>query len=101
MILDYCSTLTFSSKFDYTFDGKASIELVYHFTAAVLIDTIYNGCNTTVFAYGQTGFGKTFTMGGGDLSLTKIDLSLTKIDLSLTKIDLSLTKIDLLHGIYA
>ncbi|CAF4567762.1 unnamed protein product, partial [Rotaria socialis] len=30
---------------------------------------------------------KTFTMGGGDLSLTKIDLSLTKIDL--------------LHGIYA
>ncbi|CAF3178048.1 unnamed protein product [Rotaria sp. Silwood2] len=61
-------------KFDYTFDEKASTELVYHYTAASLIDTIFNGGHATVFAYGQTGSGKTFTMGG-DLSSAKIDYS--------------------------
>jgi hypothetical protein len=39
-----------------------------------LIDTIFNGGNATVFAYGQTRSGKTFTMGG-DLSTAKTDYS--------------------------
>ncbi|CAF1072579.1 unnamed protein product [Rotaria sp. Silwood1] len=68
----YLDNQTF--KFDYTFDEKTSTELVYHYTAAPLIDTIFNGGNATVFAYGQTGSGKTFTMGG-DLSSAKIDYS--------------------------
>ena len=34
-----------SSRFDYTFDEKASNELVYRYTAAPLIDTIFNGGN--------------------------------------------------------
>ncbi|CAF1586313.1 unnamed protein product [Rotaria magnacalcarata] len=68
----YLDNQTF--KFDYTFDEKASTELVYHYTAAPLIDTIFNGGNATVFAYGQTGSGKTFTMGG-DLSSAKTDYS--------------------------
>ncbi|CAF0973884.1 unnamed protein product [Rotaria sordida] len=68
----YLDNQTF--KFDYTFDEKASTELVYHYTAAPLIETIFNGGNATVFAYGQTGSGKTFTMGG-DLSSAKTDYS--------------------------
>lgn len=46
-----------SFRFNYTFDKKASTELVYHYTAAPLIDTIFNGGNVTVFVYGQTGSG--------------------------------------------
>jgi len=68
----YLDNQTF--KFDYTFDERASNELVYRYTAAPLIDTIFNGGNATVFAYGQTGSGKTFTMGG-DLSSAKTDYS--------------------------
>jgi len=68
----YLDNQTF--KFDYTFDERASNDLIYRYTAAPLIDTIFNGGNATVFAYGQTGSGKTFTMGG-DLSSAKTDYS--------------------------
>jgi len=68
----YLDNQTF--KFDYTFDERASNDLIYRYTAAPLIETIFNGGNATVFAYGQTGSGKTFTMGG-DLSSAKTDYS--------------------------
>ncbi|CAF3116137.1 unnamed protein product, partial [Rotaria socialis] len=63
----YLDNQTF--KFDYTFDEKVSNELVYHYIAAPLIDTMFNGGNATVFAYGKTS-----TMGG-DLSSAKTDYS--------------------------
>ncbi|KAF1763554.1 hypothetical protein GCK72_011820 [Caenorhabditis remanei] len=51
-------------RFDYCFDEYGNNELVYRFTAAPLVKTIFENGNATCFAYGQTGTGKTHTMGG-------------------------------------
>ena len=37
---------------------------VYRCVAKPLVDEVLNGFNCTIFAYGQTGTGKTFTMEG-------------------------------------
>jgi DNA replication protein DnaC len=37
---------------------------VYEQTARPLVDSVIEGFNGTIFAYGQTGTGKTFTMEG-------------------------------------
>ena len=37
---------------------------VYEQTARSLVDSVLEGFNGTIFAYGQTGTGKTFTMEG-------------------------------------
>ena len=37
---------------------------VYEQTARTLVDSVMEGFNGTIFAYGQTGTGKTFTMEG-------------------------------------
>ncbi|CAD7923220.1 unnamed protein product [Amoebophrya sp. A25] len=50
--------------FDLAFGGEASTEEVYNKTARNLITSILKGYNGTVFAYGATGAGKTFTMIG-------------------------------------
>jgi kinesin family protein 2/24 len=50
-------THSLSFSFDYTFDEIASNDLIYRYTAVPLIDTIFNGGNATVFAYGLTGSG--------------------------------------------
>jgi hypothetical protein len=46
-----------SFRFNYTFDGKASNDLIYRYIAASLNDTIFNGGNVTAFAYDQTESG--------------------------------------------
>lgn len=46
-------------RFDYAFDDSADNQLVYHFTAAPLIECVFQGGMATCFAYGQTGSGKT------------------------------------------
>ena len=54
------------SKFDYdfVFDEKADQQLVYKHTSANLISQVLDGFNATIFAYGATGTGKTYTMLG-------------------------------------
>lgn len=60
-------------SFDNVFDGSSTQESVYEkgeFSRTV--DAVLKGFNSTVFAYGQTGTGKTFTMEGkSDVARTK------------------------------
>ncbi|KAI9331809.1 P-loop containing nucleoside triphosphate hydrolase protein [Zopfochytrium polystomum] len=48
--------------FDSVFPGTVSQETLYG-TVAPLVDRFLEGMNVTVMAYGQTGTGKTYTMG--------------------------------------
>ncbi|KAJ8319029.1 hypothetical protein KUTeg_004120 [Tegillarca granosa] len=52
--------------FDHTFDGDTGQEEVYVKSAKFLTENVINGYNATVFAYGATGAGKTYTMLGID-----------------------------------
>ncbi|MEQ2251012.1 Kinesin-like protein kif19 [Ilyodon furcidens] len=52
--------------FDVGFDFSASQEEVYRATTRGLIEGLISGYNATVFAYGPTGCGKTYTMLGTD-----------------------------------
>ncbi|EGD78056.1 hypothetical protein PTSG_12813 [Salpingoeca rosetta] len=51
-------------RFDYSFDEACDNAIVYKYTAAPLVRTIFDRGMATCFAYGQTGSGKTYTMGG-------------------------------------
>ncbi|KAM4843104.1 kinesin-like protein KIF19 [Thomomys bottae] len=55
-----------SYLFDVAFDFSATQEMVYQATTKSLIDGVISGYNATVFAYGPTGCGKTYTMLGTD-----------------------------------
>ncbi|KAJ3192198.1 Kinesin-like protein kif3b [Irineochytrium annulatum] len=50
--------------FDASFDETCTQIEVYNSTARVIVDAALNGFNGTVFCYGQTGTGKTFSMQG-------------------------------------
>lgn len=52
--------------FDCIFDGSCSQKDVYEETTKFLIPNVTSGYNATVFAYGPTGAGKTYTMLGKD-----------------------------------
>ena len=52
--------------FDFAFDKHTSQEVVFENSTKFLIDGVVNGFNATVFAYGATGAGKTYTMLGND-----------------------------------
>uniref|UniRef100_A0A8D2L2J2 Kinesin family member 21A n=1 Tax=Varanus komodoensis TaxID=61221 RepID=A0A8D2L2J2_VARKO len=51
--------------FDYVFDIESQQEEIYVQCMEKLIEGCFEGYNATVFAYGQTGAGKTYTMGTG------------------------------------
>ena len=50
--------------FDYVYDQEATQKSVYETTARGVVDGCLSGFNATIFAYGQTGTGKTYTMEG-------------------------------------
>ncbi|XP_066560551.1 kinesin-like protein KIF19 isoform X2 [Amia ocellicauda] len=52
--------------FDVAFDYSATQDEVYRATTKGLIEGLISGYNATVFAYGPTGCGKTYTMLGTD-----------------------------------
>ncbi|XP_065118911.2 kinesin-like protein KIF19 [Paramisgurnus dabryanus] len=52
--------------FDVAFDYTATQDEVYRSTTKGLIEGLISGYNATVFAYGPTGCGKTYTMLGTD-----------------------------------
>jgi kinesin family protein 3/17 len=50
--------------FDSVFDTESTQTAVYTATAEPLVEAVMEGYNGTVFAYGQTGCGKSFSMMG-------------------------------------
>jgi kinesin family member 5 len=50
--------------FDKIFDVNSTQAEVYSYAASSIIDSVIEGFNGTIFAYGQTASGKTHTMEG-------------------------------------
>jgi kinesin family member 5 len=53
--------------FDRVFDMNSRQSDIFGFSIHSTVDDILNGYNGTVFAYGQTGAGKSYTMMGADI----------------------------------
>ncbi|KAK4759636.1 hypothetical protein SAY87_022767 [Trapa incisa] len=51
--------------FDKVFGPKAQQRSIYDQAVAPIVNEVLDGFNCTIFAYGQTGTGKTYTMEGG------------------------------------
>ncbi|XP_030371935.1 kinesin-like protein Klp68D [Scaptodrosophila lebanonensis] len=50
--------------YDAAYDASASQTMLYHEVVFPLVSSVLEGFNGCIFAYGQTGTGKTFTMEG-------------------------------------
>ena len=50
-------------QYDYVFGQSSTQDLVYDTIAKPVVSDVLKGFNGTIFAYGQTGTGKTYTMG--------------------------------------
>jgi hypothetical protein len=50
--------------FDSTYGADATQKQIYDITASPIVDSVLQGFNGTIFAYGQTGAGKSHTMEG-------------------------------------
>eukprot|EP01012_Entosiphon_sulcatum_P011922 TRINITY_DN1741_c0_g1_i1.p1 TRINITY_DN1741_c0_g1~~TRINITY_DN1741_c0_g1_i1.p1 ORF type:complete len:1251 (-),score=324.83 TRINITY_DN1741_c0_g1_i1:152-3880(-) len=55
-----------SFAFDHVFGKHSTQEEIYCASVSGMVDSFFKGYNTTIFAYGQTGTGKTYTMGAAD-----------------------------------
>ncbi|KAG5682296.1 hypothetical protein PVAND_011656 [Polypedilum vanderplanki] len=55
-------------NFDNAYDGEASNEVIYNDICYSLVESVLEGYNASIFAYGQTGCGKSHTMQGPTLS---------------------------------
>ncbi|KRY12478.1 Kinesin-like protein KIF18B [Trichinella patagoniensis] len=65
--------------FDRVFDIDAKNEIVYKETMEPILEKFLNGHNCSMFAYGATGSGKTFTMLGSSASPGVILLTLEEL----------------------
>ena len=66
-------------SFDKVFGENVSTYEVFDQYGKELVNTAMSGINVTVFAYGQTSSGKTFTMRGKEQSLGLIPLSIEEV----------------------
>lgn len=57
------------AHFTYLFLNRSTQQAIYDETIRPLVASVLEGYNGCVFAYGQTGTGKTFTMEGKSLSI--------------------------------
>ncbi|XP_076451124.1 uncharacterized protein LOC143287006 [Babylonia areolata] len=60
-------TISYDFQFDRVFDDAAGQEEVYNVAARDIVTGFLDGYNGTIFAYGQTGTGKTYTVEGSPL----------------------------------
>ena len=58
------SEISKSFAYDAVYDTDSTQQLVYNESAFSLVESVLEGYNGTIFAYGQTGCGKTHTMVG-------------------------------------
>ena len=62
-------------SFDKTFNEKSTTRMVYDEVAKGIVGSVTNGLNGTIFAYGQTSSGKTYTMQGSGSTGSSIESS--------------------------
>ncbi|KAI4891029.1 hypothetical protein NFI96_013890, partial [Prochilodus magdalenae] len=77
--LDDDGNLTKSFGFDRVFSADESTNQLYQDIAKPLVVSTVEGYNGTIFAYGQTSSGKTFTMMGSDHIPGVIPLAMTDV----------------------
>ncbi|XP_054255062.1 kinesin-like protein KIF18B, partial [Indicator indicator] len=65
--------------FDRVFAEQATQEEVFQHTTRGMVDTVLDGYNCSVFAYGATGAGKTYTMLGSEKSPGIIYLTMVEL----------------------
>jgi len=65
--------------FNNVFDTHSSTEHVYNTLAKDIVVSSMNGINGTIFAYGQTSSGKTYTIKGDSKSLGVIELAMNDV----------------------
>ncbi len=54
-------------RFDRIFKPDSSQPSIYDYVGKGTLDDVLNGYNGTIFCYGQSGSGKTYTMYGSDI----------------------------------
>ncbi|XP_070198832.1 kinesin heavy chain-like [Littorina saxatilis] len=59
------STISYDFQYDRVLDTKVNQDEVYNVAAKEIVSGFLDGYNGTIFAYGQTGTGKTYTVEGG------------------------------------
>ena len=65
--------------YDHVFDPSTTTEDIYNSVGRDIVDGVVNGINGTIFAYGQTSSGKTFTMLGAEESKGILEMAAEEI----------------------
>ena len=64
--LEVTKTEEYNYKFDHIFDSTSQQIQVYEYSTCFLVKNIFAGFNSTIFAYGSIGSGKSYTMFGSN-----------------------------------